>query len=164
MSFSEANFMVILGIDPGTTSVGYALLDAKNPPRMIEAGLFNILAKSGGLRLKELHEEFSRVIRKKRPVAVAIERLFFTKNAKTALAVAEARGVILLTAALEGLNVLEYTPLEVKKVVTGDGHADKMQVKKMVGLLLPEAKGLEARDDVFDALAIALTHYLTKVE
>lgn len=148
--------MIILGIDPGTTSIGYALLRRGNPPALVDAGLFPIRSRSTGERLKELHQKLAEIAQKYTPDAMALERVFFAKNTKTALAVAEARGVLLLTAALLGINVFEYTPLEVKKIVTGEGNADKTQVKKMVGLTLREAKDLRARDDVFDAIAIAL--------
>lgn len=149
---------VILGIDPGTTSVGYAILDADGrSPRLIDAGLIPVKSAAGPLRLEELHRGLTNVIKKWHPRATSVERIFFAKNQKTALAVAEARGVALLTSRLAGLKVYEYTPLEVKKAVTGDGKADKMQLIKMVGLTLPEAKNLRARDDVFDAIAVALT-------
>ena len=88
---------------------------------------------------------------------VALERLFFAKNVKTALEVAEARGAILLTTSLAGLSIREYTPLEVKKTVTGDGNADKKQIQKMLKLTLKEVDAIDARDDVFDAIAVALT-------
>lgn len=149
---------VILGIDPGTTSVGYAVLDTEGrSPRLIDAGLISVKSTAGPLRLEELHRGLTNVIKKWHPRAASVERIFFSKNQKTALAVAEAQGVVLLTTRLAGLKVYEYTPLEVKKAVTGDGKADKMQLIKMVGLTLPEAKNLRARDDVFDAIAVALT-------
>jgi len=149
--------MIILGIDPGTISIGYALLETNPSPHLKDAGLLRISQKIPASRLKETHEEVSALIRKYRPSLFAIERLFFTKNAKTALAVSEARGAILLTTALAGIPAFEYTPLEVKKAVTGDGRADKAQIQKIVQISLPETRALKARDDVFDAIAIALT-------
>ncbi len=148
---------MILGIDPGTTAVGYALIKKGPLPKMKTAGLFPITSRHRPGRLLELHQALKDLIDRQRPAVMALEKLFFAKNAKTALAVSEARGVILLTAALAGLKVLEYTPLEIKKALTGYGNADKLQVEKMVRLTLKEARGLKARDDVFDAIAVALT-------
>ncbi|OGZ98821.1 MAG: crossover junction endodeoxyribonuclease RuvC [Candidatus Sungbacteria bacterium RIFCSPHIGHO2_02_FULL_47_11] len=151
--------MIILGIDPGTTSIGYAILECSSKPHLAVADLFTIRGVSTQERLKELYLGIQILVKRWRPDAVALERLFFAKNAKTALAVSEARGATLLTTALAGLRVYEYTPLEIKKTVTGDGRADKLQIKKMVGIILPQTAGLRARDDVFDAIAIALTYY-----
>lgn len=149
--------MIILGIDPGTTSIGYALVRGGAKPAFIRAGLIPIHTKENSARLLELHHGIQHLIAAEKPDAVAIERLFFATNAKTAFLVSEARGVILLTTALAKLNAYEYTPLEVKKTITGDGKADKSQIKKMVRLTLAETKTLEARDDVYDAIAVALT-------
>jgi len=87
---------------------------------------------------------------------VAVERLFFSRNQKTALEVAEAKGVILLTTTLAGVKSYEYTPLEIKRGVTGDGSADKKQIKKMLGLILPGEDLARYQDDILDAVAIAL--------
>ena len=152
--------MLILGIDPGTTAVGYALLEnTAGRPKVILANLIDIRKKDDEGRLVEIHRGIQNLIKKWQPEVLAVERLFFAKNQKTALAVAQARGVILLTAALAGLKVYEYTPLEIKKIVSGDGRADKSQIKKILGLTLPELKTLKARDDVFDAIAVALACY-----
>ena len=124
---------------------------------VLKAGLVSIKGSSSPERLIELWRETKKIIRKWNPERVAIEKLFLARNQKTAMAVAEARGVILLTTSLAGPRVYEYTPLEVKKIVTGDGNADKLQVKKMLQLTFPELRELRARDDVFDAIAIALT-------
>lgn len=149
--------MFILGIDPGTFSIGYSILKGGVKPHLEESGLVRITKKGGAERLKELYEGLRVLLKKWEPEAVAVEKLFFAKNTKTAISVSEARGVILLTTALAGLRPYEYTPLEVKKTVTGDGRADKIQIKKMVQLILPETRELRARDDVFDAIAVALT-------
>jgi len=150
--------MIILGIDPGTTSIGYALLDCTNhrEPRLLEARLLPLVSSITEDRLLDVHREIKKIIDQWRPHAASIEKLFFAKNAKTAMAVSEARGVILLTAKLAGIKVYEYTPLTIKKVVTGDGSADKIQVQKMVRLILPETATLASQDDVFDAIASAL--------
>lgn len=153
--------MVILGIDPGTTSIGYALIEGtrREPPRLIDAGLFSISAAPRAAQLAELQGGLKTLIQKWRPVTLAVEKIFFAKNAKTAFEVAEARGVILLTGQKAGLTLYEYTPLEAKKILTGDGRADKTQVRKMVELTLPRTITLKGRDDVFDAVALALACY-----
>lgn len=152
--------MLILGVDPGITAAGYALLEtAAGKPKIILADLIRVRKKGDDERLVEIYKGVHGLIKQWRPEVLALERLFFAKNQKTALDVAQARGVILLTAALAGLKVYEYTPLEVKKIVSGDGRADKSQIKKILGLTVPELKHLNARDDVFDAIAVALACY-----
>jgi len=150
---------LILGIDPGTTGMGYAFLDtSREPPRVLDRGIIATLAGgSSAERLLAIADALDRLITANRPVAVALERLYFNKNARTAMAVAEARGIALLCAARAGLEVAEYTPSEVKIAVTGNGAADKRQVQQMIALVL----GLERpirEDNVADAVAIALTH------
>ena len=152
--------MIILGIDPGTTAIGYALLDSAHSVRIIEAGLVRIKSKDQKERIQELYTGLTDIISKYTPDVCAIERLFFVKNIKTGIAVAESRGVILLTAAQANLSIYEYTPLEIKQTVTGTGNADKSQVEKMIRLTMPEAKNMKARDDVFDAIAVGLTCHL----
>ena len=149
--------MIILGIDPGTTSIGYAVLDGDSRnPRLLDSGLLPIHSVPAQDRLVELHTQMDKVIRQWKPVFVSVEKIYFAKNIKTAVSVSEARGVILLTAALAGITLYEYTPLTIKKIVTGDGNADKMQVQKMVRLTLQETESLRSQDDVFDAIASAL--------
>jgi len=149
--------MIIIGIDPGTTSVGYAILEVgRDAPALRAAGLIPTASSDSHERLKKLHHGLNVLMKEWNPDTMALERLFFAKNQKTALAVAEARGVILLTASLARLTLYEYTPLEIKKVISGDGAADKKGVKKMIQLTLPQTKELRARDDVFDAIAVAL--------
>ena len=150
--------MIILGIDPGTVSMGYALVGGnRQKPQLQEAGLIDIKSPDTCSRLKEVHTGITSLIKRFRPDALSIERLFFAKNQKTALSVAEARGVVLLTTTLARLRVYEYTPLEIKKNITGDGSADKEQLKKMIRFIFPETIELKVRDDVFDAIAVALT-------
>lgn len=148
--------MIILGIDPGTIRVGYALLESGIKPRLLASGLLSINSVQDQRRLEELHLGLKKLIEKWQPEIAAVERLFFAKNTKTALAVAEARGVILLTTALAQVEVAEYTPLEMKKIVTGEGSADKTQVQKMIRLTLKETNTLKVQDDVFDAIGLAL--------
>lgn len=157
-----SNNMIILGIDPGTTAIGFAVLESARPPRLISAGLIAITAADTAERLAELHQGLLRIITSTKPDAIAVEKLFFAKNTKTAMAVSEARGVILLTAALARVSVYEYAPVEIKSIVAGNGAADKKAVQKMVTLTLPETKNMKARDDVFDAIATALTCHFTE--
>ena len=156
--------MVILGIDPGTTAIGYALLDSAHSVRMIEAGLVRIKSSDPKERIQELYTGLAALIKKNKPQVCAIERLFFAKNVKTGIAVAESRGVILLTVAQADLSIYEYTPLEIKQSVTGSGNADKAQVEKMLRLTMPELKNFSARDDVFDAIAVGVTCHLQKLK
>ncbi|MDO8537100.1 MAG: crossover junction endodeoxyribonuclease RuvC, partial [bacterium] len=124
--------MKILGIDPGTTSIGYAVIETAPTPVLLTSGLVSIRSMSDAERLQELYHELQKLIKKWGPKLAAIEKLFFAKNVKTAIAVSQARGVAMLTTSLAELKVYEYTPLEIKKVITGDGKADKAQVQKMV--------------------------------
>lgn len=149
--------MIILGIDPGTTSVGYAVLDCThNRLSVLEAKLLPLRSAYADERLGDIHREIKKIITKWKPDMASVEKLFFSKNVKTAMTVSEARGVILLTATLAGIKVYEYTPLTIKKVVTGDGNADKTQVQKMVRLTLKETAKIPSQDDVFDSIASAL--------
>lgn len=156
--------MIILGIDPGTTAIGFATIESARslPLRLIDAGLIPIAAVSAAERLADLHRGLMRIIVSAKPDAMAVEKLFFAKNTRTALAVAEARGAILLTAALARVSVYEYAPVEIKNIVAGNGAADKKAVQKMVTLTLSETRDMKARDDVFDAIATALACHYTE--
>jgi crossover junction endodeoxyribonuclease RuvC len=150
---------LILGIDPGTTGMGYAFLDAtREPPRVLERGIIaTLLGGSAAERLVAIADALDRLIAAHRPAAVSLERLYFNKNARTAMAVAEARGIALLCAGRAGVEIAEYTPSEVKIAVTGNGAADKKQVQQMVALILRLDRPIR-EDNVADAVAIALTH------
>jgi len=151
-------FMIILGIDPGTTRVGYAVIEKKDSDNLnlLTYGCSESKNKEQKDRLSDASNLISGLILKYHPEVLAIEKLFFTKNAKTALAVAEARGVIINSANSLNLNIREFTPLEVKAAITGYGKAEKEQVKKMVSRILKLEK-MPKIDDTSDALAIALT-------
>ena len=152
--------MIALGVDPGTATTGYGIVKDSPDGRLkkICYGVIRTDPKTPySLRLKEIHEGITNLIRQYNPEAIAIEQLFFNKNIKTALTVAQSRGVIILTASLANLEVTEYTPLQVKEAVHGYGRADKTQIQQMVKVLL----GLEEipkPDDAADALAIAICH------
>lgn len=150
--------MIILGIDPGTTRIGYALLNKQENAEvcLITYGCLELQNKTQIERLIEISRLISDLIARHHPETLAIEKLFFTKNAKTAFSVSEARGVIINTAASLKLNVYEFTPLEVKVAVTGYGKAEKKEVQKMVCRLL-NLKKTPRPDDAADAIAIGLT-------
>ena len=150
---------LILGIDPGTTGMGYAFLDtSREPPRVMERGIIaTLVGSSPAERLVAIADALDRLITAHRPGALALERLYFNKNARTAMAVAEARGIALLCGARAGIEIAEYTPSEVKISVTGNGAADKKQVQQMIALILRLERPIR-EDNVADAVAIALTH------
>ncbi|MDQ3400070.1 MAG: crossover junction endodeoxyribonuclease RuvC [Chloroflexota bacterium] len=139
--------------------MGYALLDhAGDPPRILDCGIVEpSRGITSGERLVAIATALEHLIREHSPAALAVERLYFNKNVRTAMAVAEARGVALLCAARAGITVAEYTPQEVKLSVAGNGGADKRQVQRMVAALLSLETPI-SQDNVADAVAIALTH------
>lgn len=149
----------ILGIDPGYAIVGFGVLDydgVRFDP--IEYGAVLTEAETPFPdRLKAIHEDIEFIFDKFRPDCMAIERLYFTTNQKTAIDVAQARGVTVLSAAKRGIPVSEYTPLQVKLSVTGYGKAEKKQVMEMTRQLLNLAQ-IPKPDDAADALAIAICH------
>lgn len=148
--------MISLGIDPGTRRIGYGIIEKEgNELRYIAAGILKIRSTEDAKALAETKKEMDALIKKYKPKAFAIEKLFFAKNQKTALAVAQARGVILLAARENGLTIQEYTPNEVKLGITGYGFADKNAVLKMVRLILGKNE-LRVIDDASDALALAI--------
>ena len=154
--------MVILGIDPGLATVGYGvILKNGNSAKVLDYGIIST-SKNDTLptRLKQIYASVTALIDKYQPDAVAMEELFFQNNQKTAIAVAEARGVSLL-ACIHKLNQLyEYTPLQIKSALTGQGRAEKRQVQYMVKAIL-NLKEIPKPDDAADALAVALCHSQT---
>ncbi|MFH1392931.1 MAG: crossover junction endodeoxyribonuclease RuvC [Patescibacteria group bacterium] len=150
--------MIILGIDPGTARIGYAVIEKKDRDtlKLITCGCLEPKVKEQKERLGEISNFVSDLITKYRPEILAIEKIFFTKNVKTALGVAEARGVIINNANSANLEIFDFTPLEVKLAITGYGKAEKEQVRQMVCRILKIEKK-PVLDDTSDALAIALT-------
>ncbi|CAJ37675.1 crossover junction endodeoxyribonuclease RuvC [Methanocella arvoryzae] len=151
--------MRILGIDPGFALVGFGIVEAgKNG---LKAGKYGHISTESGLpvpdRLKILYDDMSTVIAEYKPDVVAVEELFFNKNVKTAIVASHARGVLVLAAVNAGLEVAEYTPLQVKQAVVGYGRATKQQVQLMVTRLLA-LKEVPKPDDTADALAVAICH------
>ena len=139
--------------------MGYALLDvATDPATVVDCGLVPVPVEAAPAeRLLAIADGLDALIARHRPAAIALERLYFSKNVRTAMRVAEARGVALLCAARAHLVVAEYTPQEVKLSVTGSGSADKKQVQKMLALVLALPEPI-TQDNVADAVAIALAH------
>ena len=151
--------MLTLGIDPGTATSGYGLITEKNDRLVfVDHGVIKTSKKDDSqVRLRQIFTGFREIIVSYKPKQIAIEKLFFGVNSKTAMAVGQARGILLLLAAQFGIRVAEYTPLEVKLAVTGYGKADKKQVQQMVKHLLRLSE-LPKPDDAADALAIAICH------
>lgn len=153
----------VLGIDPGLAITGYAVLQESRssqpmPLRVLEAGVIRTPPEdSTSKRLKSIYDEVARLIDEFKPEALAVEQLFFNQNVTTAMAVSQARGVVLLAG--HQLEVESYTPLEVKRQICGYGRAKKPQIQAMVQRLLG-LKELPKPDDAADALAIALCHLL----
>lgn len=149
--------MKILGIDPGTATTGYGVLSAKASKLvLVEYGCITTPKKNKPeIRLLEIQRDLVKLIKKHRPSIIAVESLFFFKNLKTAMAVAQARGVILLCAAMYKTQLLEFTPLQVKMSLTSNGRADKKQVQHMVQKLL-NLRSVPKPDDAADALAVAI--------
>jgi crossover junction endodeoxyribonuclease RuvC len=151
--------MIILGIDPGIAIVGYGVLEyTKGKFRTIAMGSIETPA---GIdveeRLRMVYDDMCEILDTYRPDEMAIEELFFNTNQKTAVAVAEARGVILLSAVQRGVPISEYTPLQVKQSVVGYGRAEKKQVIALVKMILGMENGPKL-DDTADALALAICH------
>lgn len=151
--------MRILGIDPGFAITGYSIIDyIGNKFSLIASGAVLTEAKTSfPLRLEKIYKDLEVIINEYKPDAISIEELFFNNNAKTAINVAQARGVILIVGRLKGIPTYEYTPLQVKQAVTGYGRADKMQVQRMVKMILNTDK-LPKLDDITDSMAIAICH------
>ncbi len=151
--------MLVLGVDPGTATTGYGLvLRTGNHLEHVANGVIQTPPHQPmPLRLQTIHRELGRLCLLHRPDAVSVERLFFNRNVSTAMLVGQARGVILLAAADAGLEVEEYTPLQVKQAVVGYGKAEKRQVQEMVRVLLA-LRDIPRPDDAADALAVAICH------
>ncbi len=160
--------MIILGVDPGSRLLGYGCIEKNgNHFRVITHVTIRLFHKeyknipvdeTTPSRLKEIHEKLSGIIQKYKPQAMAVEKVFFAKNAVSALKLGQARGVVLLTGALHDLEIHEYSATEVKGMVTGYGRSDKDQVAKTLQMILGLQKFETA--DSSDALAIALAHAL----
>ena len=149
--------MIILGIDPGTATTGYGVIEkTKNEIKCVDYGcILTSKEFSDAERLKDINQQLNKVINEYKPDAMSIENVYFFKNLKTAMPVSQAKGVILFTAAKKKLPIYEFTPLQIKMAMVGYGRAEKKQVQQMVKLLL-NIKELPRPDDAADALAVAI--------
>jgi len=159
MTQNKQKTVRVLGIDPGTATVGWAIIEEN-------AGVLHPLAfghistdkhDSEESRLSEISDDISAIIEKYHPTEAAVEQLFFFKNKKTIISVGQSRGGILLTLEQKGVKISSYTPLQVKQSVTGYGKAEKKQVQLMVQNIL-KLKAIPKPDDTADALALAICH------
>ncbi len=152
--------MIVLGIDPGLATVGYGVLESSGG--RVRAVSYDCIRTSGRNketpeRLEEIFLGINGLIEKFSPSQAAVEKLFFSRNVTSAMAVAEVRGVILLAARRHGVPVREYTPSQIKLAITGSGKADKRQMQEMIRRLL-DLPEIPKPDDVADGLSVALCH------
>jgi crossover junction endodeoxyribonuclease RuvC len=156
---------LVLGIDPGTATTGYGLVRDR-ADGTLEAVAFGTFLTPAGVpahkRLSMLFRQINEILFLHRPDSCAVEKLFFQRNISTAIAVGQARGVLMLAISEAGLDMAEYTPNEVKQAVAGYGSAGKKQVQEMVRVLLSLTE-IPKPDDAADALAIAITHLNTQI-
>lgn len=152
--------MKIMGIDPGMAIVGYGIINVeKDKIELITSGSIQTDKKlPDSKRLLEIYTDLTTIVNKYRPECASVEELFFFKNQKTVIPVAEARGVILTVLEKFNIPIYSYTPMEVKQVLTGYGRAEKKEVEQMVKIALGNKK-LPRLDDTIDAIAIAICHY-----
>ena len=151
--------MRIIGIDPGMAIVGYSVIDFENDKMiLVESGSIQTDKNlQDSKRLKEIYDDLSYLIEKYKPDEASIERLFFFKNQKTVMPVSQARGVILLALEKSGINIHEYTPIEIKQTLTGYGRASKDEVADYVKIIL-SGQDIPKLDDTVDSIAIAICH------
>jgi len=156
--------MIILGIDPGTTRIGFGIISEERKKLsligygVIESSPKQETAKSISDNCKKLAE----IIKKYKPEIAGIEKIFFAKNIKTGISVAQTRGALILELTKKNIKIKELSPSEIKKSVTGYGFADKKSVAKMASAILDVKEGLKGHDDASDAVAIAIAVALTK--
>lgn len=153
--------MRIIGIDPGTGILGFGVIDiVGNKTKLVTAGVITTPAHTPiDERLEEIFDGLTEIIAETKPSFMAIEKLFFSRNVTTAISVAQARGVAMLTGRKAKLPIAEYTPQQIKQSLTGYGKADKKQVQEMVRIQLGLSEAPKP-DDCADALAAAITHFM----
>jgi crossover junction endodeoxyribonuclease RuvC len=153
-----------LGIDPGTATTGYGLVRLERDGSLVAVKYGVILTSkdaSAPVRLELLYNDLTDLLKEYKPDTAAVEKLFFSRNVTTAIAVGQARGVVMLCMQQAGIEPFEYTPNEIKQAVVGYGGAQKKQIQEMVRALL-QLDSIPKPDDAADALAIAITHLNTK--
>jgi len=152
--------MLVLGIDPGTATTGYGLIRSDSSGDLVSVA-YGVITTPGNTspesRLLSIYNELTDLIALHSPETAAVEKLYFQRNVTTALAVGQARGVVLLALAQKNIALAEYTPMEIKQAVTGYGGADKNQVQAMVKVIL-NLDEIPRPDDAADALAVAICH------
>lgn len=156
--------MRILGIDPGTGILGFGVIDidVKGKAVLVDAGVIRTPAKQpDSERLLTIFDELTQIIKELKPGVMSVEKLFFAQNVTTAMSVSQARGVVLLMGKQHGMELHEYTPLQIKMALTGYGRADKKQVQEMVRIVLG-LKEIPKPDDCADALAAAICCSMTR--
>jgi crossover junction endodeoxyribonuclease RuvC len=154
--------MRILGIDPGTGILGFGVIDVeRGKSQLVDAGVIRTPVKEDdAVRLMTIYEELTDIIATNKPTIMSVEKLFFAQNVTTAMTVSQARGVVLLCGKQAGMEIFEYTPLQIKMAITGYGRAEKKQIQEMVRVILG-LKEVPKPDDCADAIAAALTHAQT---
>ena len=154
--------MRIIGIDPGTGILGFGIIEVlKGNPQLVDGGVIRTpVHEDDAVRLQTIFEELTDIIVQTKPKQMAVEKLFFAQNITTAMTVSQARGVILLCGKQAGLELFEYTPLQIKQALTGYGWADKKQIQEMVRVILG-LKEVPKPDDCADALACAICHSMS---
>src|ERR1700712_1878012 len=154
--------MRIIGIDPGTGILGFGIIEVtRGKAQLVDAGVIRTPVKEDdAVRLQTIFEELTDIIAATKPTMMSVEKLFFARNVTTAMTVAQARGVVLLCGKQAGLEIAEYTPMQIKLAVTGYGKADKKQMQEMVKVLLG-LREIPKPDDAADAIAAAITHAQT---
>ena len=154
--------MRIIGIYPGTGILGFGVIEViKGKPQLVDGGVIRTPVKEDdAVRLLTIYDELTHIIKDTNPTEMAVEKLFFAQNVTTAITVAQARGVVLLTGMQAGLIIAEYTPLQIKQSLTGYGRAEKKQIQEMVRVILG-LREVPKPDDCADALAAAITHSMT---
>ncbi|XOA42685.1 MAG: crossover junction endodeoxyribonuclease RuvC [Candidatus Nealsonbacteria bacterium] len=152
--------MIVLGIDPGTANTGYGLVKKAKTLKCLNYNVIHTVPNSNpGERLRIINNKLSKIIKEYKPDVLAIENVYFFKNLKTAIPVSQAKGSILLTAAKKKVPVYEFSPLQVKLAITGNGRADKKEVQKKIKKML-KLKEVPKPSHAADALAIAITYLL----
>lgn len=151
--------MRILGIDPGTGILGFGVIEVEGKKTsLVDAGIIRTPVKQpDSERLLTIYSELSSLIKELKPTVMAVEKLYFSQNVTTGMSVSQARGVVLLLGQQHGLELHEYTPLQIKQALTGYGRAEKKQIQEMVRIIL-QLKETPKPDDCADALATAITH------
>ncbi len=156
------DFCVTIGIDPGTAILGFGVVEGDGDSRLVDFGVIETpSALAMPERLVILYDAVTELLTQHKPDELAVEQLFFARNATTAIALGQARGVVLLAAAQREIPVTEYSPSEIKNAIVGYGKADKRQIQEMVRILLA-LDAVPQPDDAADALAVALCHAQTR--